>query len=266
MLALQQSLRATICESAPLAHGLTKPFAERSVLSPIEASVARTPVLRRRASAHCCLEEHTAHTHRSSPRRGSTRRKTSFRASPQRRSRTAAQRFTAALAETATRRNARRNAMASAKRPMPVGPRGGKLDFDYLTRKAHNPGRRKKQREFYKNAKLIRSYEKLRKRDGDVGTERDFTKPQKRARAEAEAKGEPAPKREKRRKRDPFAKVRAARDAAAAERQQRRDDAEAAKKKALERRKKKAAQMRSAPGRLRGQLDDVLAKLEGERR
>ena len=62
---------------------------------------------------------------------------------------------------------------------MPAGPRGGKLDFDYLTRKAHNPGRRKKQREFYKNAKLIRSYEKLRKRDGDVGTERDFTKPQK---------------------------------------------------------------------------------------
>ena len=157
--------------------------------------------------------------------------------------------------------------MASAKRPMPAGPRGGKLDFDYLTRKAHNPGRKKKQREFYKNAKLIRSYEKLRKRDGDVGTERDFTKPQKRARAEAEAKGEPAPKkREKRRKRDPFAKVRAARDAAAAERQQRRDDAEAAQKKALERRKKKAAQMRSAPGRLRGQLDDVLAKLEGERR
>ena len=155
--------------------------------------------------------------------------------------------------------------MASAKRPMPAGPRGGKLDFDYLTRKAHNPGRKKKQREFYKNAKLIRSYEKLRKRDGDVGTERDFTKPQKRARAEAEAKGEPAPKREKRRKRDPFAKVRAARDAAAAERQQRRDDAEAAKKKALERRKKKAAQMRSAPGRLRGQLDDVLAKLEGEK-
>ena len=101
--------------------------------------------------------------------------------------------------------------MASAKRPMPAGPRGGKLDFDYLTRKAHNPGRKKKQREFYKNAKLIRSYEKLRKRDGDVGTERDFTKPQKRARAEAEAKGEPAPKREKRRKRDPFAKVRAAR-------------------------------------------------------
>ena len=39
-------------------------------------------------------------------RRGSTRRETSFRASPQRRSRTAAQRFTAALAETATRRNA----------------------------------------------------------------------------------------------------------------------------------------------------------------
>ena len=150
--------------------------------------------------------------------------------------------------------------MASAKRPMPAGPRGGKLDFDYLTRKAHNPGRKKKQREFYKNAKLIRSYEKLRKRDGDVGTERDFTKPQKRARAEAEAKGEPAPRR------DPFAKVRAARDAAAAERQQRRDDAEAAQKKALERRKKKAAQMRSAPGRLRGQLDDVLAKLEGERR
>ena len=106
---------------------------------------------------------------------------------------------------------------------MPAGPRGGKLDFDYLTRKAHNPGRKKKQREFYKNAKLIRSYEKLRKRDGDVGTERDFTKPAKRARAEAEAKGEPAPKREKRRKRDPFAKVRAARDAAAAERQQRRD-------------------------------------------
>ena len=31
-------------------------------------------------------------------------------------------------------------------------------------------------------------------------------------------------------------------------------------------RKKKAAQMRSAPGRLRGQLDDVLAKLESERR
>lgn len=156
--------------------------------------------------------------------------------------------------------------MASAKRPMPAGPRGGKLDFDYLTRKAHNPGRKKKQREFYKNAKLIRSYEKLRKRDGDVGTERDFTKPQKRARAEAEAKGEEPAKREKRRKRDPFAKVRAARDAAAAERQQRRDDAEKAKKKALERRKKKAAQMRSAPGRLRGQLDDVLAKLEGERR
>ena len=46
--------------------------------------------------------------------------------------------------------------MASAKRPMPAGPRGGKLDFDYLTRKAHNPGRKKKQREFYKNAKLIR--------------------------------------------------------------------------------------------------------------
>jgi hypothetical protein len=156
--------------------------------------------------------------------------------------------------------------MASAKRPMPVGPRGGKLDFDYLTRKAHNPGRKKKQREFYKNAKLIRSYEKLRKRDGDVGTERDFMKPQKRARLEAEARGEePAPKkREKRRKRDPFAKVRAARDAAAAERQQRRDEAEAAKKKALARRKKKAAQMRSAPGRLRGQLDDVLAKLESE--
>ena len=40
----------------------------------------------------------------------------------------------------------------------------------------------------------------------------------------------------------------------------------AAKKKALARRKKKAAQMRSAPGRLRGQLDDVLAKLESERR
>ena len=156
--------------------------------------------------------------------------------------------------------------MASAKRPMPAGPRGGKLDFDYLTRKAHNPGRKKKQREFYKNAKLIRSYEKLRKRDGDVGTERDFTKPQKRARLEAEAKGEEPAKREKRRKRDPFAKVRAARDAAAAERQQRRDDAEKAKAKALARRKKKAAQMRSAPGRLRGQLDDVLAKLEGERR
>jgi hypothetical protein len=101
--------------------------------------------------------------------------------------------------------------MASAKRPMPAGPRGGKLDFDYLTRKAHNPGRKKKQR-------------------------------------------------------DPFAKVRAARDAAAAERQQRRDEAEAAKKKALARRKKKAAQMRSAPGRLRGQLDDVLAKLESEER
>ena len=101
--------------------------------------------------------------------------------------------------------------MASAKRPMPAGPRGGKLDFDYLTRKAHNPGRKKKQREFYKNAKLIRSYEKLRKRDGDVGTERDFTKPQKRARLEAEAKGEEPAKREKRRKRDPFAKVRAAR-------------------------------------------------------
>ena len=58
--------------------------------------------------------------------------------------------------------------------------------------------------------------------------------------------------------------MRAARDAAAAERQQRRDEAEAAKKKALARRKKKAAQMRSAPGRLRGQLDDVLAKLESE--
>ena len=49
--------------------------------------------------------------------------------------------------------------MASAKRPMPAGPRGGKLDFDDLTRKAHNPGRRKKQREFYQNAKLIRSYD-----------------------------------------------------------------------------------------------------------
>ena len=94
----------------------------------------------------------------------------------------------------------------------------------------------------------------------------DATRDGTSARLEAEAKGEEPAKREKRRKRDPFAKVRAARDAAAAERQQRRDDAEKAKKKALERRKKKAAQMRSAPGRLRGQLDDVLAKLEGEER
>ena len=142
---------------------------------------------------------------------------------------------------------------------------GGRELHDAIQAALGGVERTEKQREFYKNAKLIRSYEKLRKRDGDVGTERDFTKPQKRARLEAEAKGEEPAKREKRRKRDPFAKVRAARDAAAAERQQRRDDAEKAKKKALERRKKKAAQMRSAPGRLRGQLDDVLAKLESER-
>jgi hypothetical protein len=150
----------------------------------------------------------------------------------------------------------------ASKRPMPAGPKGGKLDFDFLTRKAHNPGRKKKQQEFYKNAKIIRDYEKLRKRDGDVGTEREFTKPAKRARAEAAAKGEPAPQKEKRRKRDPFGKVRAARDAERTEVQQRRDDAATAKRKALERRKKKAGQSKSGAGRLRGQLDDILAQLE----
>ena len=52
MLALQQSLRATICESAPLAHGLTKPFAERSVLYLLEALLRKT-ASRRRARAAC---------------------------------------------------------------------------------------------------------------------------------------------------------------------------------------------------------------------
>ena len=155
--------------------------------------------------------------------------------------------------------------MASAKRPMPAGPRGGKLDFDYLTRKAHNPGRRKKQREFYKNAKLIRSYEKLRKRDGDVGTERDFTKPQKRRASRPRRSGEePAPKREKRRS----GTVRGGAGGATTRPPPSASSGATTprpRKKALARRKKKAAQMRSAPGRLRGQLD-TSGKLEGERR
>ena len=53
MLALQQSLRATICESAALAHKLTKPFAERSVLCLIEAYASQNRVYVVAQAQHC---------------------------------------------------------------------------------------------------------------------------------------------------------------------------------------------------------------------
>lgn len=52
------------------------------------------------------------------------------------------------------------------KRAMTLKPGGPELDMSYLTRKKHNPGIKKKRREFFKNAQLHRKYKTLLRREG----------------------------------------------------------------------------------------------------
>eukprot|EP00629_Pelagomonadales_sp_RCC1024_P001528 CAMPEP_0119282184 /NCGR_PEP_ID=MMETSP1329-20130426/26219_1 /TAXON_ID=114041 /ORGANISM="Genus nov. species nov., Strain RCC1024" /LENGTH=115 /DNA_ID=CAMNT_0007282831 /DNA_START=149 /DNA_END=493 /DNA_ORIENTATION=+ len=107
-------------------------------------------------------------------------------------------------------------------RPMP-GRDGKALDLFDLTKKAHNPGRRKKQRAFYRDAALIRGYRKLPKE----GAGRDFDKKKRRAEAAEAAPEGGAPRGKKRfKKSDPFKKERAARAAADEERRRQREEAE----------------------------------------
>ena len=153
-------------------------------------------------------------------------------------------------------------------RPMPMGPGGQALGFDYLARKAHNPGRQKKQRAFYKDARVIRDFKKLQRSDADVaGSSCDFTKPSKRTRAEAEtvpaAVGPAEKPRKKRKKLDPFRKVRDARAAAAEERERDVAASEAQKAAAAKARKEKTKRVQKKGGkRLKSDITDILAKLD----
>jgi len=189
----------------------------------------------------------------------------------------------------------RRRTVATMARPMPIG-KGQALDFDYLARKAHNPGRRKKQRAFYKDARIIRDFRKLSRTDADVaaaGSSRDFTKPSKRRRAEAaeadagadaaadgadgadgaggggdaaDAAGAARARKPKRRKADPFKKIVDARRAAADEAAREREAAEAERRDALRARKARAKLAKKGRGgRMKAQLGSILSKLEADR-
>ena len=159
-----------------------------------------------------------------------------------------------------------------------MGASGAALDFDFLARdgakRTHNPGRKKKQRAFYKDAQIIRGYRKLQKNDAAVaatGTSRDFAKASKRkadADADADADGEAVPRarKPKRRKADPFKKIVDARKATEDADRRKRDAAEAGRLDALKARKAKTKLAKKGRGgRMKAQLGDILAKLEKDR-
>ena len=169
---------------------------------------------------------------------------------------------------------------AMAARPMPMGPGGKALGFEYLSRKAHNPGRQKKQRAFYRDAQVIRDFKKLQRTDAAVaaaGSSRDFAKPSKKRAAEAEAAEDaPAPaaptvgerpKKTKRRKLDPFKKVRDEREAKAAEVRRAREENEAKKAAAATARKEKTKRVRAkGKGKMKAEISSILSTLEASRR